>query len=219
MFNFVRLSDGGPAESRTGLKSEVEIVSEIGSRLLSGGPIDFRVMRNHDEIRSVIGRVVPGYSQMQNIGTTRKEFYVEGRIRHEPRFSFPDGRARFQVVNTPDGSLADSELRLMTIRSEGQFNTVVYEEYDRYRNQSSRDVILMNPEDVARLGLSAGARITVSSATGQLENIRVVPYNIALRCVAMYYPEANALVPPVTDRKSGTPPYKHVRVQIRPSVM
>ena len=33
----------------------------------------------------------------------------------------------------------------MTVRSEGQFNTVVYEEEDLYRGQDRRDVILMNP--------------------------------------------------------------------------
>ncbi len=33
----------------------------------------------------------------------------------------------------------------MTVRSEGQFNTVVYEEEDIYRGQERRDVILMNP--------------------------------------------------------------------------
>ncbi len=41
----------------------------------------------------------------------------------------------------------------MTVRSEGQFNTVVYEDYDLYRHQDRRDVILMHPEDLQRLGL------------------------------------------------------------------
>ena len=47
------------------------------------------------------------------------------------------------------------QLRLMTVRSEGQFNTVVYEEEDIYRGQERRDVILMNPADIERLGLRA----------------------------------------------------------------
>ncbi len=33
----------------------------------------------------------------------------------------------------------------MTVRSEGQFNTVVYEDEDIYRGQDRRDVILLNP--------------------------------------------------------------------------
>jgi len=38
----------------------------------------------------------------------------------------------------------------MTIRSEGQFNTVVYEEEDLYRNQTRRDIVLMHPDDISR---------------------------------------------------------------------
>ena len=42
----------------------------------------------------------------------------------------------------------------MTVRSEGQFNTVVYEEEDIYRGQERRDVIMISPEDMQRLGLT-----------------------------------------------------------------
>ena len=51
----------------------------------------------------------------------------------------------------------------MTIRSEGQFNTVVYEEEDIYRGQDRRDVILMNRADIDRLGLAVDQRVTVTS--------------------------------------------------------
>ena len=56
----------------------------------------------------------------------------------------------------------------MTVRSEGQFNTVVYEEEDIYRGQDRRDVILMNPADIERLGLSRDQRVTVRSAAGEM---------------------------------------------------
>src|SRR5262249_974049 len=146
---------------------------------------------------------------------TGVEFHVEGRVRHEPTFPLAGGRARFQPVHTPDDTLAPDELRLMTIRSEGQFNTVVYEEHDRYRNQSSRDVILMNPADMQALGFAEGDRVVVTSQTGEIQNIRVAAYNIALHCAAMYYPEANVLVGSRVDAKSGTPAFKHVRIKIR----
>ncbi len=60
---------------------------------------------------------------------------------------------------------------MMTVRSEGQFNTVVYEEEDLYRNQERRDLILMHPDDLKRLGLSHDQRVTVKSQTGELPNI------------------------------------------------
>ena len=216
LFNFVRLSQGGMKRPSNELKSEVEIITSIGARLLpQDGPIDFRKMRNHDEIRAVMARTVPGYSKVSAIGKNGVEFHVEGRVRHEPTFPLAGGRARFQAVDTPDDSLQPDELRLMTIRSEGQFNTVVYEEHDRYRNQPSRDVILMNDIDMKAQGLSNGDRVVVTSETGEVRNIRVAAYNIALGCAAMYYPEANVLVGSHVDPKSGTPAFKHVRVKLR----
>jgi molybdopterin-dependent oxidoreductase alpha subunit len=218
LFNFVRLSQGRMRRPSSELKSEVEIITSIGARLLpKNGPIDFGKMRNHEEIRSVMARTVPGYSKVGSIGKTGIEFHVEGRVRHEPTFPLDGGRARFQSVATPDGNLQPDELRLMTIRSEGQFNTVVYEEYDRYRNQSSRDVILMNPADMQALGLSDGDRVVVTSRTGENQNIRVAAYNIASGCAAMYYPEANVLVGSCVDAKSGTPAFKNVRIKLRRS--
>ena len=58
------------------------------------------------------------------------------------------------------------QLRLMTVRSEGQFNTVVYEDEDIYRGQDRRDVILLHPDDMRRLGLAEDQRVTVRSETG-----------------------------------------------------
>ena len=60
------------------------------------------------------------------------------------------GKAQFHAIDLPAAPPASArELRLMTVRSEGQFNTVVYEEEDIYRGQERRDVILMNPADIA----------------------------------------------------------------------
>lgn len=216
MFSFVRLSQGGMPAPSSDLKSEVEIITNIGARLLPpGGPINFHSLRNHDEIRAVIARTVPGYGKAGALGKSGKEFHVEGRVRHEPKFNFPDGKARFHTVSTPIDRLPENELRLMTIRSEGQFNTVVYEEYDRYRDQASRQVILMNPDDIRTFGLQDGDRVTVSSETGEMRNISVSSYTISRQCAAMYYPEANVLVPAHADPKSGTPHFKNVRIRLR----
>jgi molybdopterin-dependent oxidoreductase alpha subunit len=215
MFSFVRLSEGGMISPPGEMRSEVAIITGIGARLLpSDGPLDFTKLRNHDEIRRVMASVVPGYEKVGEIGRTHEEFHVAGRVRHEPSFPLPDGRARFSTVATPHDDLAPDELRLMTIRSEGQFNTVVYEEHDRYRNQPGRDVILMNAGDISRLGLHEGARVTIRSEAGSMPGIRVAPYDVAPGCAAMYYPEANVLVSTNVDPKSGTPAYKNVRITI-----
>lgn len=215
-FSYVRLSEGGmPRPARSDLKSEVEIVTSIGARLLpAGGPIDFHAMKDHEAIRQAMARLVPGYEKVAAIGETGQEFHVEGRVRHKPVFPTSEGVARFLVVKTPEEELAPGELRLMTIRSEGQFNTVVYEEEDRYRGQETRDVILMAAEDMRERGLAEGARVRVRSASGEMRGVRAAAYRIARGCAAMYYPEANLLVSRGVDAKSGTPAFKNVAVRV-----
>ena len=110
------------------------------------------------------------------------------------------------------------QLRLMTVRSEGQFNTVVYEEEDLYRNQDRRDVILLHPDDLSRLGLVHDQLVTVSSETGAMHNILARGFD-AIRPgnALMYYPEANVLVARHADPDSHTPAFKGVVVRVEPS--
>jgi anaerobic selenocysteine-containing dehydrogenase len=217
MFSFVRLSNGGMKSPRGEMRSEVEIICGIGARLLpADGPIDFATLRNHDAIRKVMSDVVPGYADVANLSHTREEFHVADRVRHEPEFPLPGGRARFISVSTPVDGRSSESLRLMTIRSEGQFNTVVYEEHDRYRNQATRDVILMNARDIDEMGLRDGERVDVTSEVGTMRDIRVAAFTIARGCAAMYYPEANVLVDRRVDPKSGTPSFKNVLIRIDP---
>ena len=104
--------------------------------------------------------------------------------------------------------------RLMTMRSEGQFNTVVYEEEDIYRGQERRDVILMNAADIKSRGLHVDDRVTVTSTSGSLSGLLVRSYDIPAGNAAMYFPEANAIVPRVADAKSHTPAFKNTVVMV-----
>ena len=103
----------------------------------------------------------------------------------------------------------------MTIRSEGQFNTVVYEQEDLYRGNRSRDVVMMSEADARKLAVGEGDRVIVESETGSLlSSVAIV--DIRAGNLAMYYPEANALVPRRIDERSKTPAFKCVDVSIRP---
>src|SRR5690606_35690569 len=127
MFNFVRLSDGGPARHE-GPRSEIEIVAEFGERVLGGnGPVSWHEMRDAKKIRESISRIVPGMEQIAEIDQSKKELHIAGRLIHEPRFPTPSGKANLFVHSLPELAGDRDTLRLMTIRSEGQFNTVVYE--------------------------------------------------------------------------------------------
>lgn len=214
MFNFVRLSDGGPPR-HTGPRSESAIIAELGRRVLGDqSPVDWSSMARGGDIRQLMARIVPGYEPLARIDATKTEFEIAGRVRHEPTFATPTGRAQFAAVPLPPHDEHDGELRLMTIRSEGQFNTVVYEEEDIYRGQERRDVILMNSTDIARLGLRPDQAVSVRSAAGVMHNIHVRPIDIRAGNAAMYYPEANALVPAEVDPQSKTPAFKSVLVTI-----
>lgn len=217
MFSYVRLSDGGPQRFE-GPRSETSIVAAIADRVLVSGGLEWGKLGDHEEIRRLIARLVPHLKQIESIGSTKKEFAIPGRVLHEPRFATPNGRAAFRAHPLPSlPSLAEGQLRLMTLRSEGQFNTVVYDEEDIYRGQERRDVILMNPADIAVFGLAVDQPVAVRSATGEMRDILVREFDIARGCAAMYYPEANILVPKEVDPRSKTPSFKSVVVTIERS--
>ena len=209
MFNFVRLSDGGPRRV-AGPKSEVEVIASLAEQVLGRtGPVDWHSMQRTSKIQEAIARVVPGWEAINDISKTKREFQIGGRTFHKPEFATKSGRARVHVHELPRLRGGEKQLRLMTVRSEGQFNTVVYEEADIYRGQERRDVILMHPDDLVRLGLRANQPVTVRSATGELQRILARPFeDIRAGNALMYYPEANVLVSRTPDPKSKTPAFK-----------
>ncbi len=216
MFNYVRFSDGGPRR-HAGPQSEVEVIATIAQGVLENTtPIDWQSMQDTGRIRAAIAQVIPGFEKMATIDETKQEFQIGGRTFHEARFSTPSGRANLHCHELPVlAGLGESELRLMTLRSEGQFNTVVYEDYDLYRGIDRRDVILLHPDDIARLKLTAGERVTVRSEVGEMPNILVTPFeSIRPGNAAMYYPEANLLVPRTVDGDSKTPAFKCVIITV-----
>jgi molybdopterin-dependent oxidoreductase alpha subunit len=211
MFNYVRVSDGGPPRLE-GPRTEVEILTEIGQRVCGDKPLDWKGLESHVGIRALMARVLPGLGELANVDADKREFVIPNRVLHQPKFATPSGKAQFAVVPIPEPG---SELRLMTVRSEGQFNTVVYEEEDIYRGQERRDVVLIHPDDLKRLGLHANQRVTIRSATGELAGILARPYaDIKPGNVLMYYPEANVLVSREVDPDSKTPAFKAVPVTI-----
>lgn len=215
MFNYVRLSDGGPKRYE-GPRSEVEVLTEFAKRTLpKRGPLDWEELSSHDAIRGLIAKLVPGMEQVEEIGRTKSEFHIPERVLHQPKFKTSSGKASFNAYPIPrTNPLEHNQLRLMTGRSEGQFNTVVYEEYDLYRGQDRRDVILINPTDMARLELQRDQKVTIRSEVGEMHGILARPFDVALGCAMMYYPEANVLIPRKHDPRSKTPAFKSVVVSV-----
>jgi molybdopterin-dependent oxidoreductase alpha subunit len=92
-------------------------------------------------------------------------------------------------------------VQLITLRSNGQFNTTVYTYDDRFRGiYGSRHVVLMHQNDIDRFGFKEGDAITLETAVDdgverKVAGLRVVAYNIPEGCIAGYYPECNPLLP------------------------
>src|SRR2546426_967410 len=125
----------------------------------------------------------------------------------------------FNFVRLSEGGTpaVAGELRLMTGRSGAQFNPVVYEEEDLYRGNRRRDVVMMAAADAARLGVGEGERVLVETDAGRLE-ATVAVVDICPGNLAMYYPEANALVPRRLDGRSKTPAFKSVAARVTRAV-
>ncbi len=215
MFNFVRLSDGG-IHRLDNVRPEVHILSDIADAVLRDCPVDFSVFKTHHKIRAAIAEIVPGMEALADLDVAKKEFHVRGRVLHRPRFNTPDGRAHFTTdaipaICAPEANDA-GDFILSTVRSEGQFNTIVYENLDSYRRITSRWVVMMNPLDMAMRNLNNADKVTLASAQGRMEDLEVHAFDLPRGNLLAYFPEANVLTSTDVDPESHTPAFKSTRV-------
>jgi anaerobic selenocysteine-containing dehydrogenase len=210
MFNYVRLSDGG-IRRLDNVRPETVILCDLAAQLLPDSPIPFARFKEHAEVRQVIARTVPGLEELASIDVAKREFHVRNRVLHAPEFGTPDGRAHFVV--TPIPAPVSDTLTLATVRSEGQFNTIIYEERDTYRFKAARDTVFLNRDDMTAFGVSEGQRVTLASKTGRM-SATVMAYNLPRGSALAYYPEANVLTDTAVDPRSKTPAFKSVPVWI-----
>jgi molybdopterin-dependent oxidoreductase alpha subunit len=221
--SMVHASSGKLKPASAQLLSEPAIVAGMAKATLKNSKVAWmELVADYDRIRSLIEQTLPGFTD------------YNARIRVPGGFRMPlpptervwptaTGKAMFSVFHGVDENVkgeGDNTLRMITLRSHDQYNTTIYALDDRYRGVfGRRDVLFMNEEDMAQLGLEHGDRVDISTALPdshqRLEDITVVAYNIASGSVGAYYPEANVLIPlSYRDEDSGTPSYKSVPVRV-----
>ncbi|MDX1490688.1 MAG: FdhF/YdeP family oxidoreductase [Pseudohongiellaceae bacterium] len=221
MFNYLRLSDGG-FDRLPELKSEVDIVSTIAANIIAPSVLDFTSFQEHRTIRQAIASIVPGFEALAEIDNSKQEFQINGRTIHERSFATRDNRAHFQLIANsvkplkPAEKNAIARYRLTTVRSEGQFNTIVYTDNDVYRGQSERNIVLMNSMDMQRQGIKENDLVTLKSDTGQMTGVKARHFDIRQGNVMAYFPEANILIPQTSDPKSRTPAFKSIAIELSP---
>ncbi len=226
----IHASRGKYKPAHEGLLSEPRIVAEIAKHALEPNPKvpwedwvnNYALVRDAIEatypepFRDFNGRLdIPG-GFPRPVPARHREWHTD------------TGKANFKLPKSLNASFAATEdgdvLRLITLRSNDQFNTTVYGYDDRLRGiHKSRMIVMMSADDRIRLGIAKDglARITTAVDDGILRtmtNFQVIDYDLPSGTCAAYYPECNPLIPLWQyAEESKTPAAKSVPVRIEPA--
>jgi molybdopterin-dependent oxidoreductase alpha subunit len=211
------------------LLSEPAIVAALARATLPEG--DDRVpwgawVDDYSRVRDAIAETLPEIFHDFNA-----RMWIPGGF-HRPlgacqrEWATPTKRANFifppNMNENPDVTFEGAQvMRLMTMRSDDQFNTTVYGYDDRFRGvKGTRRVLLINADDMARLGFEEGARVDVRTVCDDdvdrsVSDFTLQSFNLPAGCLAGYYPECNPLVPLFHHAKeSKVPGYKSIPVRL-----
>jgi len=215
MFSYVRLSDGGITRL-SHVRPESHILCDIAAGVLADHPqrFDFTQFREHRTVRETIAATIPGLEALADIDEAKREFHIRGRKLSAPSFATQDGKCHFRCHSSATVDHSELPFRLASVRSEGQFNSIVYERSDSYRGIPHRWCILMNRKDMRDLKLSPDDLATVRSLHGVMQDVHVFPFDLPRGNVLAYFPEANALIGTEVDARSKTPAFKSTRIAI-----
>ncbi|GAA1601439.1 FdhF/YdeP family oxidoreductase [Kribbella sancticallisti] len=221
----VHLSTGNLIPPAPEMKSEIGIICGLAHLVVPGvGRIPWADFADdYSLIRQRIGRVADGYEDFEDRLRTKGGFLLAHAARDKREFQTSDARAQFSANDLCWLPTEPGRLLLQTMRSHDQFNTTIYGLEDRYRGvHGTREVVFVNPADLAELGLKDGDRVDIVSEFAGTERrasgFRLVSYPTARGCVAAYYPETNVLMS-VDDvaKGSNTPVAKGLTVRLEPT--
>ena len=187
------------------LRSEPAIVAGLAKATLPRNPkLDWdQWVADYSLVREAIERTYPDQFKDFNRRMFEPGGFPRPLAARERKWKTPNGKANFTV---PKFALSpppedDGVFELMTVRADGQFNTTIYTEEDRFRGiYGSRFVVLMNADDNAAQGLKPGDLVTPSTVADDavdrsVGELQLVAYDIPRKALAGYYPELNELIP------------------------
>jgi len=226
-FSMVHASEGIGKPLSDTQRSETAIVAGIADAAVGNTPtIDWLALAaDYNKIRDHIAATIPGFADFNRKCEHPGGFYL-GNAAAELRFATPSGKAQFSDAPLPVSlfpPLQGEEVPfvLQTLRSHDQYNTTIYGLDDRYRGvYGQREVLFMNPEDIAAAGYQPGELVDIETLWNdgvkrRMSGFKLVAYAIPRGNLAAYYPETNPLVPmnSIGDG-TGTPTSKSVPVKI-----
>lgn len=225
----IHASRGIAAPASEHLLSEPRIVAEIAKATLPPNPHvpwdDW--VANYGLVRDAIEATYPEDFKDFNARMDTPGGFARPLPARHRQWNTDTGKANFRLPSSLTANLdtdsGEPLLRLMTLRSNDQFNTTVYGYRDRFRGiYGSRQVVMMNQFDMNRSGIVDGQLVEIRTVADdgierRLSGFTAVEYDIPEGCCAGYYPECNTLVPlGQHDQLSKTPAFKSVPVHVRP---
>ena len=226
-FSCIQGSSGLRTPASEHLKSEPAIVAGIAKATLPSNP---RVrwddwVGDYGLIRDLIAETYPKEFHDFNARMFTPGGFYRGNAARERIWKTKSGKAEFtapQTLSSTGFKDAPDRYRLVTLRSNDQFNTTIYGFSDRLRGiEGTRQVLLINPKEIERAGLQEGQMVSlVSDAEDGVHRevgpLKITPFNLPDGCIASYYPEMNPLIAlSHHDQESKTPAGKSVPVRIR----
>ncbi|MCC8981463.1 FdhF/YdeP family oxidoreductase [Bradyrhizobium acaciae] len=211
------------------LLSEPRIIAELAKAAAPGRstiPWDDWVA-DYSRIRDAIAATYPDIFHDFNARLWQPGGFHRPLAARKRQWKTKTGKANFIVpvslASDPKTETKDPDVvQLITLRSNGQFNTTIYSYDDRFRGiHGSRHVVLMHPGDIERFALKEGALVTLATAANdgvmrEVAGLRIVAYDIPQGCIAGYYPECNPLLPLWHhEKKAKTPAAKSIPVRVR----
>jgi len=225
-FSHVHASLGHREPASEHLLSELAIVAGMAKATLGPHPRlrwdDWTA--NYALVRDLIAETYPEQFHDMNVRIFEPGGFYRGNSAREREWKTQSGRAQFtapQMLSATDVEDVPGRYRLITLRSNDQFNTTVYGYSDRLRGiESTRDVVMMNVADIERAGLAAGQRVSLvgdadDGHVRRVDELEIVPFDLPDGTIAGYFPELNPLIAlRHHDRSSKTPASKAVPVRI-----
>ncbi|SEM43025.1 oxidoreductase alpha (molybdopterin) subunit [Sphingomonas gellani] len=226
-FSHIYGSIGKATPAADTLLSEPAIVAAIAKQVLpenSNVPWDAWVA-DYGKVRTAIENTYPDKFGNYNERLFQPGGFWKGNPASHRKWETKSGKAEFNVpraLNSSGFQDKDGRFRLVTLRSNDQFNTTIYGYDDRFRGiKGTRQVVMINVADQQRLGVKDGDIVAlVSDADDGIERmvdgLRVTNYNLPDGTIAGYYPELNELIPLEHHAlESHVPAGKSVPVRVR----
>lgn len=225
-FSHISGSTGRRTPASKHLKSELAIVTGIAKAVLEPRPklkwdewtADYSV------VRDLIELTYPKDFKDYNARLFQPGGFYRGNDAHKRVWNTEQKKAVFTTpkqLNALSFGDADGRFRLVTMRSNDQFNTTIYGYSDRFRGiEGTRNVVLMSRSDIVAAGLKDGQTVKLVSDFGdgihrELGGLVVTEHNLPSGTIGAYYPEANVLNSiDHHDEMSKTPASKAIPVRI-----